>query len=79
VFDRVPQIFWYVTAVVTHVILGLRSDRFKAGSRIKILYLLLVTSCELHTQSVGDSKILFSRLTVSVPLIRAVKVSHARL
>jgi hypothetical protein len=44
VFDRVPQIVWNVAAVVTHVILGLRSCRFKTGFRIKILYLLLVTS-----------------------------------
>jgi hypothetical protein len=31
--------------------------------------------CELHTQSVGDSKILFSRLVVSLPVSRAVCVS----
>jgi len=46
---------------------------------LKFYICSLSLSCELHTQSVGDSKILFSRLAVSVPVSRAVKVSHARL
>ena len=45
VFDRVPQTVWYVAAVVTHIILGLRSDRFKTGFRIKILYF---APCHFH-------------------------------
>jgi len=51
----------------------------KRVSELKFCICSLSLPCELHTQSVGDSKILFSRLAVSVPVSRAVKVSHARL
>jgi hypothetical protein len=74
VFDSV-LLFDMLLLLLPKLVLVCELTVLKGASALKFCICSLSLPCELHTQSAGDSKILFSRLAVSLPVSPAVCVS----